>query len=123
MIDLTENTYVLGIWSVQGVGSDWLCAVTREGDDAFTMLYRFRYYRDDHAFDSEDEKVWYKTKIPKTQTEDQIIAVVDSCADGLCRKGYSNHEPWRRIIRGGAQAAVDALKEAPFIHIQERAVD
>lgn len=82
-IELTKNT--LGVWTVSlpaqqfgkhTGGGDWLCAAWAEGEK-YIIEYRFRYYLDDKAFDSEDIKNWYRMEIQKDgATEDKIIEVV-----------------------------------------------
>jgi len=120
MIEFTENTYCLGIWYLQDETRDWLAAVTREGE--FVARYRFRYYRDDKAWDSDDVKNWWEARCPG-KTEDQIIAMIDDVAAALRRQGFSTSEPWRRIVRGNSEAVLEALKQAPFSHIRQTEVD
>ena len=115
MIELNDNTYCLGIWWLEATGVDWLAAVTREGDGPLTLRYRFRYHRDDRAFDSADEKSWWTFTCP-TDDEDRIIADLDGLVLNLIRRGF--RQPWRRIVRGDAKATLEVLKTAPFASIR-----
>lgn len=117
MINLTENTYCLGLWYVQGDGCDWLAAVTREPNEPFVMRYRFRYYVDDKGFDSDDVKSWWEARFPDLD-ENKIIRSIDKSVTDLQRGGFAIGEPWRAIVRGSSEAAMDALKTAPFVHLQ-----
>lgn len=121
MIDLNENTYCLGLWYLEGDGKDWLAAVTRDGDGPMTLRYRFRYYVDDKAFDSNDRKNWYKATCPPHLTEDEIVASIDALVSKMVSEGM--RKPWRRVVRGGAEKTMTALRAAPFVHIQTRDLD
>ena len=53
-IELTEK--IVGIWFVDlDNESDWLGAMERT-DEGYQVTYRFRYYVDDKAHDSDDKK-------------------------------------------------------------------
>jgi len=41
----------------------------KETPTHFEFVYRFRYYRDDNIFHSQDEKHWYSVKIKGSQAE------------------------------------------------------
>jgi len=124
MIDLNENTYCLGIWYVQGDKKDYLAAVLRQGDDEpLKLLYRFRYYAGPDAWDGNDVKHWYEARVPSDQSEDQVVQVVERIIDRLLTKGFATQPPWRRVIKGGAKATMDVLKEAPFVHLREEPID
>jgi len=118
MIEFNEDTYCLGIWYLQGHRSDWLAAVTRDGNGPLVLRYRFRRYRDGKAFDSDDEKSWWQATCPNGGSEDEIIRVVDGIMNDLIAKGFSVGEPWRAIVRGGAEVALQQLQQAPFIHLR-----
>lgn len=61
MIELNENTHCLGIWflDVPSEGFNVLATVTKQPGESYKGLVRFRYKRDDKAFDSADEKSGY----------------------------------------------------------------
>lgn len=56
MFKISDNT--LGIWFVRGVRKDFLLHCEYK-DNKCQAMYRFRYYKDDKAFDSDDTKNWY----------------------------------------------------------------
>ena len=45
--------------AIPNAEQDWLAAIHKLDDGQYKMIYRHRYYRDDKAHDSEDEKNWY----------------------------------------------------------------
>ena len=70
-IKFDENT--VGIWYVQlSDVSDWLASI-RMDDGKGKLCYRFRYYKDDKVFESEDRKQWYD--LETDDTEELIKAV------------------------------------------------
>lgn len=74
MIDVKEGNVFIGIWFVQVTqncdmtGAAW----KEEGKGPWIYRFRYRYYRDDKANDSNDEKRWYQVKFPEDFTEDQV---------------------------------------------------
>jgi len=63
-LDLTEDT--IGIWYVEGNDKNWLLTLFHE-DGVVKGKYRFRYYKDDDAFNSDDEKSWYNMTSPDSE--------------------------------------------------------
>lgn len=123
MIDLNENTYCLGLWYVQGDREDFLAAATRQSGGAMKITYRFRYYHSDEPWDEKDIKRWYEAAPPPNSDEDSVVALIDGLVSELVNRGYATAEPWRAIIKGGPEAAFEALKAAPFTHLRESPIN
>jgi len=93
MIELNENT--LGIWSVSlPVPGDWMGTLQRDGE-RLKLICRFRWYRDDKTFDSEDEKRWYEVTLGAHWS---VSAAIESVRD-LVRKMPAKEAHWE-LIRG-----------------------
>jgi hypothetical protein len=61
MIELGPDVWVHGIWFVGWDGCDWMACI-RKANGKWRLDYRFRYHKDDKAFDSKDEKSWYSAE-------------------------------------------------------------
>ena len=60
MITLEKGRYFAAIYFAESPDCNILAAVFRNpGEEKFRFTYRFRYLKDDKAFDSADEKSWY----------------------------------------------------------------
>lgn len=110
-MDIDENT--VGIWYIQlSRRSDWMGSIRRDVSGAFILDYRFRYYKDDKAFDSEDEKHWYKVTSKELQTLlDNTRQLVGAMAT------VSGGEQWE-CMRGERtpKEFFEAFKALPFVH-------
>jgi hypothetical protein len=74
MIEITDDTYVLGLWFVAGDNRDWMGAVTRKrGEEVFEIRYRFRYYASLDPFDTNDRKNWYMATLKPGISEEEVI--------------------------------------------------
>lgn len=81
-IELTDKT--VGVWYMQlSEESDYLAAAT-ETDDGIKITYRFRYYKDNKTFGSDDKKNWYEwvTK----ESKEKVIEVMRSLVTGMRRR-------------------------------------
>jgi len=110
MIELNEGTYCLGAWLLSGPRGDWLGIATRQDDEPLILRYRFRWNID------RDVARWC-TAIFRGKNEDHVIAAVDALLASLRRDGFSDREPWKRIIRGDAEKTVAVLRNSPFFRI------
>ncbi len=63
IFELTETSYVEAVWYVAWTDKDWMAMVYRDAPEApWRATYRFRYYTDSEAFQSDDEKSIYDVK-------------------------------------------------------------
>jgi hypothetical protein len=58
-VDLSADIHIYGIWFVPGGNKDWMASLSKKDGEPWKLHYRFRYYRDDLAFDSDDIKSGY----------------------------------------------------------------
>lgn len=56
--------YVDSIYFVSDGDRDFMATIKKADGEPWLMEYRFRYYVDDKAFDSEDVKNWYTVNTP-----------------------------------------------------------
>src|SRR5882762_9688868 len=94
-IDIDDN--ILGLWFVAWQGADWMAGLwkTPNGPEG---KYRFRYYKDDKAFGSKDEKRWYVLKpIGAPQPDEEIVETLSRMAELICEANRG--EKWE-LLRG-----------------------
>jgi len=113
VIELKEGRYYVGVWWVAWTGGDWMACVWRD-DKEEHLQYRFRYYADDKAFDSDDTKNWYSMARdiqPDAETIEQVNTVARAIGAELeavdveyIYIGGDNMKAWR------------ALQNAPWAH-------
>ncbi len=76
LLDMRPGNYISRVWffSKPDAKFDVLMVLKRELPDGLWQFeYRFRYYEDENAFDSEDEKrAWY-AEFPTMKPEAQVI--------------------------------------------------
>lgn len=108
---------------------DWHGIVWRERPgDIWHFDYRFRYYMDDKAHDSEDEKSWYACTMAADATEAFVMSVASGLADTMTKSktgGYNSLErsPYygadvhKVILRSSnVEDIMGILKREKFIH-------
>jgi hypothetical protein len=71
-MEMKENDYVLGIWTIMWPTGNFMCSVKRT-KNKWKGEGRFRYYRDKKMHDSNDRKEFYGFVIPDNTTEEEII--------------------------------------------------
>lgn len=70
-IEIKKENYYIGLWRASLLNGDFLAVLWKEhADGMYRLKYRFRYYRDEKAFGSDDEKAWYLLT-GKTGTPDE----------------------------------------------------
>jgi hypothetical protein len=126
MLQLNEKTRVHAFWFVphfdeQGeADADWLgCIFAQEGDVKWRAIYRFRYYNDQVAHDSTDDKQWYTVE-SRDQSEvslKELAVLMDSIAKMLA--GDMPSIVKKVVIDGTGADAIEKLAELNFVHIRE----
>ena len=92
-IEIHEHTHVFKIWYVEmlpNVGN-LLAIVFRDPPNEWRAKYRFRYYRDNKAHHSKDERSWYDVT-PKdggTSTRDKLVEMFELIMAGSEQFGPS----------------------------------
>ena len=118
MIEFSEDT--IGIWFVGLPDSDWLASIFME-DGKACLVYRFRYHVDDKAFDSKDEKNWYRME-PASAEEgdlDKLLEVVRSIAGLMAVKGDTQVYEIMMENFDDMAAFLEEFRKAPFVTIEE----
>ena len=95
-IEFKEGRYFSQIWNVGGRGKDWLGAVWKDPDGPWTLTYRFRYYLDDKAHDSADERSWYEMQVPASEPEERVLRAMNKIAE-MTRIEYGGAENANRF--------------------------
>lgn len=118
MIDFTKIEYVLAFWFVSWKAGNWLCFVYREkGASDWTMTYRWRYYADGKAFDSDDRKSWYEGKSdPSKVSAEQLLEAVDVIANLNVEHFQGDLD--RVEVRGDTKKATRLLAERHWAHMK-----
>lgn len=86
MLVIEKGNYISRIWFFykDGVMRDVLMALTRKLPDGdWKLAYRFRYYRDEEAFDSSDEKSVWTAMFPMKLSEAEAVRKVSSVLQKL----------------------------------------
>lgn len=123
IIELQEGRHYYGFWWVAWENCDWLlCAWHEDGSDRVNAVYRFRYYRDDKVWDSEDEKSVYELSIPiHSQDPQETYRVVEdkfSAMAQLLAYASNAHEAEYVRIDGDHNAAARALMQSSWANVK-----
>jgi hypothetical protein len=117
-LELKDGRYVSQMWYCANGEKDWLCALYRDPGERWTMLYRFRYYRDDKVFDSKDIKNWYCWRAPTDRTESEVIKFTDSLAEFIALEARAKlHKLFLRTDK--VEKILEAMKHGDFTHFLE----
>jgi len=90
------------------------CIGAKEGG-GFKLNYRFRWYRDSKAFDSKDERNWYKGEADDLQKGIETVRLI---AQAMKAKGGG--KLWE-LLRGNLSTRdfMDLLLHQPFAHAKQ----
>jgi hypothetical protein len=117
-IEFTEQT--LGVWYVALEGKDWLCGVTRVGEDRFEFQYRIRYYVDPvDPWDGKDRKSWFEGTF--TGPRDQVIHNMRRMGRGvivLAGGAGKLYECVRRLDES-CDDFMERFSKMPFVHMKK----
>jgi hypothetical protein len=84
----------------------------------WTFKYRFRYYVDNKAHDSDDVKNWYTATLPEGATEVNALESIRMMTDMVSRE-YRGAPVHKAVIRSKkAEDVMKALEREPFCHIK-----
>ena len=114
---ITIDDSILGIWAFSIPNGDYLASLNKLPDGSFRLLYRFRYYRDDKAFDSEDVKNWYEG-ILSPDHEEIVVHKVSQTIKTMCQIGGRD---LCEHLRGNKdlKTYMDEFAKLPFVHVQK----
>ena len=105
---------VLAIWYYDFPGGNFMANMRRLEPGRLKVTYRFRYHRDDKAFDSADEKNWYEGIWRDVRDEALAVeAFGAACREAAPTKVY-------QIIRGNRtlDEFMDEFLAQPFINMR-----
>ena len=120
-MDLENAIEVLAIWyAALGTRGDWLCMIAKMKDDPdrWTMRYRFRWYKDRKAFDSDDVKNWYVAKTEHSASE--ALATMDMVANFIAAPYGATVD--RIFVQGDARKALELLSKRPWAHVRREPI-
>lgn len=111
---ITDKT--VGIWYLQTAPKeDWVGTITEvEPDKEYELVYRFRYYKDTKAFDSEDEKSWYSVTVTGHDKQ-YVIESVRALVNILAEAAGSKDKPVEFLNTDGVEDFMNRFMAAPFV--------
>jgi hypothetical protein len=111
-IVLNDNT--VAFWYVEIPNGNWTAALSRR-PDCVVLKYRFRFYRDNNAFDSQDVKHGYRVPFPPIQTNAEVIDLVRGMIAHMKTQGAS--DSWE-LLRGTSTTKqfMDQFMTLPFVN-------
>ena len=122
-IEVNQDTYVRALWYVDAPTFNVLAWMYKPKDKPWCCGFRFRYYRDDKAFNSADEKsghtMRFKSGEPTSEDLDRCsealnttlekLAMIEDCtwerldvdATGVATVGILQTRPWAQVYAAG----------------------
>ncbi len=115
-----EGRYFAALWFVNAADKscDWLAALWKDKGGDWEAVYRFRYYRDDKAHGSEDQKSWYAVNIPGDAPEGAAMRGLNVIA-GMVAKEYGGEIHKVPLRSSDPMKCIEALKREPWFHMAE----
>lgn len=121
MIELKEGTQVHSFWfvKIQARPGDWLACVIKQAGGPWKGIYRFRWYRDNKTFDSDDEKSWYTvtTQDFGDEAPEALVVIFETLTTQL--SGGDASLATTVTVKGNAEKAINALKDYDFVNIRQ----
>ena len=116
MIELNER--VIGMWYIQLTpDQDFLSSLFTTEEGELKGVYRFRYYKDDKTFHSDDQKNWYSMTI----TDDTISESVEKfrLVFNKLRHMSGTDEAYEILMdENGVDDFMERFAKLPFVHVQ-----
>jgi hypothetical protein len=116
IFDFTETSYIEAVWYVAWKNADWCGCVFRDGPDRpWRATHRFRHYKDDKTFDSDDEKSVFRIDPPPAaNTRDVLVHAFDTMATAMAVvRGATVHKV---RICGGQDRFESVMVKQPWVH-------
>lgn len=122
-VGIVIDEKLVGIWFLATISGhqDWLAAVSViEPDVKYKLTYRFRYYKDDKAYDSEDTKNWYEGEISGTRA--YVVAAIRMVAKTLESKA---DDKLYEIMNesGDMQEFMRKFADMPFSYVRQEEIE
>lgn len=116
----TEKTYIEAVWFVAWTDSDFMGCVYRDGPgEPWRAGYRFRYYRDDKAFGSDDVKNTYRINVPEPQppdARDTLCTAFDVMTQLMA--DTSKGRRYKTRVCGGLSRFERLATKMPWMHVK-----
>jgi len=118
-IDFAKDDLV-AVWFVEFGGNhgNWLLTVLERPQGGFNAETRFRWYNDDKAFDSADQKIGRSLQSRPNESRASMMRNCRAAAAALARK--SSGEMWE-LVRGAGEdnkAFMKRFMALPFVHVK-----
>lgn len=116
MIEFNEK--IIGIWYVSTIPDeqDWMGAVSEIApEEKYKLVYRFRYYKDDKIFESEDKRNWYRCECSGSRA--YCIASLRNVAKGLA-DAAGGQQVYETINNGDYQDFLRRFQAQPFVFMR-----
>jgi hypothetical protein len=120
-IEIEPGRYFSHFWFVGCETRDWMACLWRDSEHTeWQLQYRFRYYGDGKAFDSEDVKNWYSATAPADFTEEYIVESTDKIAS-LIEMEFRAEEVHKVAVKSSdASHVIDVIGKQPWMHIRRQ---
>ena len=118
-IEFNDDSHIIALWfSESPEGNNWLACAQRDNKtQEIRVDYRFRYKKDDYAFNSKDEKSWYTVKPKKEDSNEKIIDTFRLIQKAGTHLGFPYHD--EVMINGGTQEFLDKTKDKPYMQMKQ----
>jgi hypothetical protein len=113
-IEITDGTQAL--WYITIPNGDWMAGINAQDGGGFKLTHRFRYYRDNEAWDSKDEKRWYSGEIDDLAKGIEAVRLI---VQKLKEAGAG--QSWE-ILRGtgSIEEFTAQFMRLPFVHAKRQ---
>lgn len=114
---MTLDEKIVGIWYLTTIFNhqDWMAAVREiEPNQKYELKYRFRYYKDNKQFDSEDKKNWYEGTF--TGTRSYVIAAIRFTAKELEKR--ADGDLYELLNEHGLDQFMREFEKMPFVFMR-----
>lgn len=117
----TIDEHTVGIWQIEFPDGNWMAVVNEQAPGEFHGVMRFRWYRDDKAFNSSDVKRSYEMTTSSVSTQEVIEkmrAVVEQIR-GVMHARTKRECPTWELLRGARtpDELMEALAGMPGINM------
>lgn len=122
MVAISERTHVYGFWFVPGDNMDWQGSLTKQDGEPWEFNYRLRYYKDDKAFGSNDEKRCHTMRanpdLPDDEARDKLVQQLPQLLRMIESQFGHPHQELIVDCRGDDPKLIFELGACPFMHIK-----
>ena len=108
---------IVAIWYLVTIQNhqDWMAAIREiEPEQKYELTYRFRYYKDDKAFDSDDKRNWYEGIC--TGTRSYVTAAIRATAKAL--EETADGDLYELLNDHGYDQFIREFQDMPFVFMR-----